>query len=178
MPFDCCHYSTSQPLETQIFGLIYLGTDPVGPENAKKAAFDNKPLTYFEGINGDKNWVGMKFNYPEIISKIRYLGRNDDNFINIGNLYELYYWKDDDWKSLGTKISGYSQQLVYNNVPNDALFLLRNHTEGNEERIFTYDGEKQIWWKFLIFNRHPLANASCKSQSTEKSVTEQMEIRS
>ena len=55
-------------------------------------------------------------------------------------------WKDDDWKSLGTKISGYSQQLVYNNVPNDALFLLRNHTEGNEERIFTYDGEKQIWW--------------------------------
>lgn len=27
-----------------------------------------------------------------------------------------------------------------------SLFLLRNYTEGKEERIFTYDDGKQVWW--------------------------------
>ena len=32
------------------------------------------------------------------------------------------------------------------NVPTNALLLLRNHTKGKEERIFTYEGGEQVWW--------------------------------
>ena len=34
----------------------------------------------------------------------------------------------------------------YDNVPGNALLLLRNHTKGKEERIFTYENDEQIWW--------------------------------
>ncbi|MDR0572687.1 MAG: hypothetical protein LBG96_01425 [Tannerella sp.] len=36
--------------------------------------------------------------------------------------------------------------LYYENVPTNALFLLRNLTKGEEERIFTYENGKQVWW--------------------------------
>ena len=36
--------------------------------------------------------------------------------------------------------------LKYDNVPAQALFRLHNRTKGSEERIFTYEGGKQIWW--------------------------------
>lgn len=36
--------------------------------------------------------------------------------------------------------------LVYVEVPKNALLWLHNHTQGKEERIFTYESGKQIWW--------------------------------
>lgn len=36
--------------------------------------------------------------------------------------------------------------LKYDNVPAQALFRLHNRTKGSEERIFTYEDGKQIWW--------------------------------
>ena len=38
------------------------------------------------------------------------------------------------------------QYLEYDNVPDNALLLLRNLTKGKEERIFTYEDGKQVWW--------------------------------
>jgi len=46
-------------------------------------------------------------------------------------------------KMLGCRAT---QELVYDNVPANALLLLHNHTKGKEERIFTYEGGRQIWW--------------------------------
>jgi len=37
-------------------------------------------------------------------------------------------------------------ELYYDNAPSNALFWLRNYTAGQEERIFTYENGKQIWW--------------------------------
>jgi len=78
------------------------------------------------------------------ISKIRYASRNDKNHIVEGNLYEFFYW-DNGWKSLGKKTAT-DRVLVYDKVPSNCLFLLRNYTEGKEERIFTYENEKQVFW--------------------------------
>jgi len=50
------------------------------------------------------------------------------------------------WISLGKQIGTKSQVLIYKNVPSNALFWLRNHTRGKEERIFTYENGKQVWW--------------------------------
>ena len=75
-----------------------------------------------------------------------YLTRSDDNFIREGELYELYYW-DGDWISLGQRTGSRKlQYLTYDNIPENALLLLRNLTKGQEERIFTYEDGRQVWW--------------------------------
>lgn len=91
-------------------------------------------------------WVGLDLGQVTTISKLVYLPRNDDNFIKEGELYELFYW-DKEWKSLGQQLGSRKlQYLEYDNVPDNALLLLRNLTKGKEERIFTYEDGKQIWW--------------------------------
>lgn len=36
--------------------------------------------------------------------------------------------------------------LTFNNVPDNALLILRDHTRGKEERIFLYEDNEQIWY--------------------------------
>ena len=36
--------------------------------------------------------------------------------------------------------------VKYKNVPQSALYHLRNHTKGSDERIFTFENGKQVWW--------------------------------
>ena len=111
----------------------------------KQAAFDGDWLTFFS--NHDKGaWVGLDFGKKERINRIRFLPRNDDNSIHPGNKYELFYWDNGKWNTLGKKIGDESCVLVYDNCPTGALFLLHNHTQGNEERIFTYKNGEQIFW--------------------------------
>ncbi|MGB3368394.1 MAG: discoidin domain-containing protein, partial [Acidaminobacteraceae bacterium] len=124
-----------------------IGTKGFDPEFDKAAVFDNKPLTYYQGATSGNNWVGMDFGEPKTVKTIRFLGRNDDNFINHDDNYELYYWKNNQWISLGKrKDTDKSNTLIYKNAPMGVLFLLRNHTKGREERVFTYMNNQQIWW--------------------------------
>lgn len=37
-------------------------------------------------------------------------------------------------------------KLTYTNVPDNTLLLLKDLTKGEEERIFTYENDKQVWW--------------------------------
>ena len=62
--------------------------------------------------------------------------RNDKNSIIKGLEYELYYWNN-KWISLGRKTS-IEYNLIFDNVPSNALSLLKCTTEGNENRIFTW----------------------------------------
>ena len=80
------------------------------------------------------------------LSRICFLPRSDDNFIREGELYELCFW-DGRWVSLGTRTgSRQTQELIYDNIPSNALLLLHNLTKGKEERIFTYENSRQVWW--------------------------------
>ncbi|MDR2954689.1 MAG: discoidin domain-containing protein [Prevotella sp.] len=111
----------------------------------KEAAFDGDILTFFDSPHTDGSWVGMDFGRPVNINRIIYTPRSDGNCIEIGDEYELLYWGNNTWQTLGKKVAT-DLQLVYNNCPTNALFLLRNLTKGSEERIFTYENNKQIWW--------------------------------
>lgn len=111
----------------------------------KEAAFDGDALTIFDAPFGEENWVGMDFGEPVAIEKIIYLPRSDGNLIELCDEYELVYWQDKGWKSLGRQIAK-GASLTFENCPDNALFLLHNHTKGKEERIFTYEDDKQIWW--------------------------------
>lgn len=118
--------------------------DPVNNRNEYTKAFDGDPYTSFHYKNASGGWVGLDFGRPVSISKIIYVPRNRDNFIRKGDEYELYYL-DKKWVSLGVKVAA-ADSLVYGNVPSGSLLYLQNHTRGHDERIFTYENGKQMWW--------------------------------
>lgn len=111
----------------------------------KEKVFDNDILTTYKGLFRNGAWVGLELQQPTRIGRIRYIPRNDGNCIEIGDEYELLYWSGNNWKSLGMKFAQ-SDTLTYEEVPSRGLYRLRNHTKGKEERIFTYEQGKQVWW--------------------------------
>ena len=124
-----------------------IGTDKnyITDGTSRALAFDGNPLTYFSEFDLNGAWVGLDLGSPQLIDSIRFLPRNDDNNIRIGDEYELVYWDKGQWVSLGKQIAE-DYMLHYTNVPENALYLLHNLSRGKEERIFTYENGKQIWW--------------------------------
>jgi len=122
-----------------------MGFDQGERKHPLEHAFDGKPLTYYKPVEADGGWCGLDLGCPMRLSKIRILPHNDDNFIREGELYELNYWNG-DWQSLGEQWRTSLQYLDYPAVPGNALYLLRNLTKGKEERIFTYEEGRQVWW--------------------------------
>ncbi|WP_236092959.1 transglutaminase domain-containing protein [Bacteroides thetaiotaomicron] len=106
--------------------------------------FDQNPLTYYQVAGGVDMWVGADLGKPVKINKIGFAPRNDDNAVVSTDTYELFYWQD-KWISLGKKQPD-GDSVVYDNVPVKALLWLRDLTKGREERPFTYENGKQIWW--------------------------------
>ncbi|MBN2167104.1 MAG: hypothetical protein JW717_12565 [Marinilabiliaceae bacterium] len=70
--------------------------------------------------------------------------RNDENYIITGDKYELYYW-DGQWVSAGEK-EAIGFNLNYNDIPSGTIYWLKCLSGGEEERIFTYENGKQVWW--------------------------------
>ena len=115
------------------------------PWASKETVFDGDILTGFSGVSPDGHWVGLKLSLPQQISKFKFIPRNDGNGVEIGDEYELVYWKDGDWALLDTQIAA-SNVLTFKNVPSGGLYVLRDKTKGHEERIFTYEKGEQVWW--------------------------------
>jgi len=133
-------------LQGKAIGTYYTRKD----SSKMSAAFDENPLTFVRCTPTDevdeRPWIGLDFGQMFEIGEVFYLPRSDDNFIRDGEVYELCYWND-RWVSLGKKVGNrQSQEIVYDNVPDSALLLLHNLSKGKEERIFTYENGKQIWW--------------------------------
>lgn len=109
---------------------------------ANNAIIDGNPLTY---TSLQDNPVIIHFASPTKIDKLVCLPRNDGNGIYPENLYELFYFDKNGWQSLGVQ-EGDRFSLQYNNVPENALYWLRNLTSGVEERIFTHENGEIIFW--------------------------------
>jgi len=121
------------------------GANQSYPSRTVDKVFDGDVLTFFDAPQPDGAWVGMDFGEKVEVTRIRYLPRNDDNIIVPDQLYELFYWDHNGWISLG-KQTATAYVLYYENAPLNALFLLRNLSKGKEERIFTYENDRQVWW--------------------------------
>lgn len=106
-------------------------------------AFDNNPLT--KTFLSNLGNILLDFNKPTQVSKIICLPRSDGNGIYPGNIYELFYYDLEGWKSIGKKVAT-DYHLEYDNVPQGALLWLHNHTTGIEERIFTYKKDEIRFW--------------------------------
>ncbi len=133
----CC----SEPLKG-----VYLKAKGVSDDDLS-IAFDEKMDRFIHTSTKDEYnslWIGLDLGSPKSISMVGYSPRSDQNNIEKGMEYELMYW-DANWRSLGRTVATQSN-LVYKNVPEGALLLLRNHTAGKEERIFLYENGKQVWF--------------------------------
>lgn len=116
------------------------------PEAVKEHVFDGDALTYFH-TRDTLSWAGLALDQPARIDRVRYIIRNDDNGVRKGNLYELFYIDaKGTWRSTGRKKATADDCIQYDTVPATTLYWLRNLTRGKEERIFTYEEGKQVWW--------------------------------
>ena len=129
----------------QIKGIPFsIGTDSTYMENdfTTRFLFDDNALT----SSNIRKISGVKFDKPENIAYVEYLPPNDGNGIYPDNDYELLYFDNGEWVSFERKVAtGYS--LNFKGIPTNALFWLRNHTEGKEERPFTINknGKIRFW---------------------------------
>lgn len=114
------------------------------PRNGAETMFDDDPLTFFH-TDDTLSWGGMELERPTVISKIRYIIRNDDNGIRKGHEYELFYLNQGKWISLGKQIASEDDRLLYKRIPKGALYWLRDYTKGKEERIFEIKDSTIIW---------------------------------
>lgn len=134
--------------EEKLSGKI-IGYPPVreDDENSYTQAMDGNLETYFFKDKDNEGWVGLDLGQgnEHIITRVRFCPRSDTNFILKGDEYELLYWDKEAWQSLGKKKALQYNFIEYNNVPSGTVYLLRNHTRGKEERIFTYENGKQVW---------------------------------
>lgn len=138
----------------------YLSSEGVSQSNMERL-FDEDLLTYVRytlsepGLEKDSDeiivdvnhdsllWVGLDLGQVQTLTHVEYCPRNDKNEVYKGNWYELFYW-DNQWKSMGSKMAT-DTLVTYNKIPAGALLLLRNLTEGKEERIFTIENNKIRW---------------------------------
>lgn len=79
------------------------------------------------------------------IGRIDYFPWNDGNFVVPGHDYELAYWNWDKWETI-TRLHSEGYSLTFDSIPRGALLILHDLTEGKEERPFTINNGRQIWW--------------------------------
>jgi hypothetical protein len=90
-------------------------------------------------------WAGLDLGQEKIIDRIRYIPDPDRNTVAAGKTYELYYW-DNKWVSVGIQ-KGSGLPFKYQDVPSGGVYWLNClDCNSSEERIFTYENDRQIWW--------------------------------
>ena len=105
--------------------------------------YDHNPLTYYISSQGGAS-ITVDFGKDIWIDSFAFMPRNDDNFIRIGDEYELFYWAEGKWQSLGRQ-QATEVRLVYENVPAGALLHLHDWTRGEEELPFYLENGKQVF---------------------------------
>lgn len=133
-----------QPIKGKIIGTE--GSCFHDPNHLKETVFDGDPLTFFDAPTWGGAWVGMDFGKKVKLGKIIYIPRTDGNMIQLEDTYKLYWWNLNGWQQLGNDKIAKDVVLEYTKAPSNALFWLRDISRGKEERIFTYQDGKQIFW--------------------------------
>ena len=110
-------------------------------------AVDGDYATYFRKNKKESGYIALDLgeNTPYILTRVRYVPRSDTNFIIAGNHYRLEYWDGFMWQYVGEQTAT-DYYLDFQKVPAGRLYILHNLSEGIEERIFTYEEDKQQWW--------------------------------
>lgn len=124
-----------------------VGNYPVGEGyDDPYRAFDGDALTPLSFTAPGEAWVGLDFGRPVAVDMIRYVPRSDGDMIEPGDEYELTYWADGAWRSLGRKTAT-TVSVDWSGVPSGGVYILHNRTKNDSVRIFLLDDKgRQEWW--------------------------------
>ena len=129
--------------EEEIVPIDSWGDAPATANTFAYQVYDNEPLSYFISSKPGAS-VTVDFGKVVTIDNFMYMPRNDDNFVRIGDYYELFYWGEGCWNSLGKKMAE-KPFLPYDGIPSGALLYLHDSTRGEEELIFHMEDGKQVF---------------------------------
>lgn len=117
--------------------------DQRNPDMKLDNCFDGDPLTYYLSKDAGDSII-FDFGRPVSITHVVCVPRNDDNFIRIGDEYELFYFDNNKgWIPILKQVA--TQVTMPCRVPSNALLLLRDRTRGKEEQMFYFSNHKQIY---------------------------------
>lgn len=108
-------------------------------------ATDKNKLTFYQSLHSRGAWTGVDMGEPVGIDEIRFMPRNDDNHVEAGHIYQLCFFENGKQVPLKT-ITSDGDSLTFENVPTGTLYILHDLTAGEEERIFSFDENKEIYW--------------------------------
>lgn len=138
--FDAKHAE----IKDDLYNIYAIGNSLTGDTIVTRKLHDNNLKTTF--YKRFPYWIGIDIRrIKDKVSYIQLTMWNDENQIIRGHDYELFYYDKNKWNSLGKRRATESR-LVYQKVPRKSLLLLRDYSEGQEERIFIYKHNKQIWY--------------------------------
>lgn len=95
-------------------------------------------------MDGGTRVLKPDFEHMQQVLLERKYPEDQSNVISKGHLYDLLYWNN-NWISIGTQ-RALSEKLSFSDVPRNALLILRDLDHGRQERIFTFENSKQVWW--------------------------------
>ncbi|MBR6286770.1 MAG: transglutaminase domain-containing protein [Bacteroidaceae bacterium] len=125
---------------------VSVGNDGwTAPNSAIENAFDDNFLTFYESERSNSCYLQVDFGHPVSVTKIKYMPRNDDNYVTPGHRYRLDYYDADGTKTI-ENIVATSDRLTFKNVPSNALYILHDLTAGKEERIFMIEDGRIRWY--------------------------------
>ena len=63
----------------------------------------------------------------------------------VGTEYELFYFADGDWQSLGSATAS-DGPLSFDHIPSGGLYWIVAEDSREDERVFTIEDGQQVWW--------------------------------
>lgn len=114
------------------------------PPEKLQECLDHNPLTWI--VSKQKgSWITIDFGKDVYIDCLIYTPRNDDNFIRIGDVYEIGYNDGyEGWKYISRQ-KAQTDTLVFDSIPKNTLLHLRDLTRGKEEKVFYIQNGKQTF---------------------------------
>ena len=97
----------------------------------KQPQYDGNPLT---SAGGKKN-ITLTLRSPQRVEGVRLMAVHENNVINAGDEYQLFYWDGSEWALCGEQTAEY-EYLLFNNIPAANLYWLRDVSKGQEELPF------------------------------------------
>lgn len=128
----------------RIYPVNYAGNKKPASGSNAAMAFDDNLLSFYQTQDANNAMLAVDFGKPIRIDKIKYMPRNDDNFITKGHQYTLCYYGGKG-EVVHCMQTAENETLHFNDLPNNALFILHDQTKGKEERPFTINNGNIIW---------------------------------
>lgn len=119
-------------------GIVYL---PVIYKDNMQIPID--PPFILMGDGKIKPLIPQKSTMEKVVIRRKY-PESKGNRITKGKGYELLYW-DKKWVSLGIRMAT-ADSIVYTNCPKGALLWIKGTDDSDQNRIFQWQNEKQVWW--------------------------------